>query len=324
MMDTTFAQLQVASLTRLLEEVGDDPLLGPQFRERLEEAEQFLRGVEDSEAASVPAPFPRTAMFLRGDGVQGSEGIRPGLAGEILIQYERMFVEQALRSERSVAQVAGRTRRPKGAAPPGLLFTGTPRGSFGMVFEPLAPADSTLRGTYIESLDAVTDLLIRVASGDGTSLDETPDGIQSPVLRPMRQLLKALGKYGVGLRVASDHRPPQSVSAAQIAKAVEQLERDISEEQIEVSGEFRGVTLLTGHFDFMTNDSRPISGIVTEQLALEGLGRIHNLTNRSCKASLWKTTFRSVQGAQRITYLLTNLSEVTQPEGERQRFLDLP
>ena len=321
MTDTTFAQFQIASLTRLLEEAGDDPLLGPQFRERLEEAEQFLRQAEASKALPEQVPFPRTAMFLRGDGVQGTEGIRPGLAGEILIQYERMFVEQALRSERALAQDSGRSRRPKGATVPGLLFTGTPRGSFGLVFVPLSPADSTLRDVYIQSLNSVTDSLIRVASGASSFVDATSDGIQSPVLRPMRQLLKALAKYGTGFRMAFDDRPPQSVSADQITKAVEQLERDVSEEQIEVLGEFRGVTLLTGHFDFMTDDSKSISGIVTEQLALEGLDRIHALTNRACKANLWKTTFRPLNGPQRVLYLLIEISEVVQ--AEPQRYLDI-
>lgn len=323
MMDKAFARIQVAELTTLLEEVGDDPVMGPQFRERLEEAEQFLRMSDESKAPPEQTPFPRTAMFLRGDGVQGTEGIRPGLAGEILIQYEKMFREQALRSERAVAQESERTRRPRKAADPGLLFTGTPRGSFGLVFVPLSPADSSLRDVYIQSLNSVTDLLIQVASGVGTILGDTLDGVQSPVLRPMRQLLKTLGKYGVGLRVAFDDRPPQSVSASQIAKSVEQLERDVSEEQVEVLGEFRGVTLLTGHFDFMTDDSRAISGIVTEQLAYEGLDRIHDLTNHTCKASLWKTTYRPTQGIPRITYVLTDLSEVARPAASAERFLDL-
>ncbi len=323
MMDATSAQLQVVSLTRLLEEVGDDPLLGPQFRERLEEAEQFLRRSDESRAAPEQVPFPRTAMFLHGDGVQGSEGIRPGLAGEVLIQYERMFVEQALQDERIVAQAAGRSRRPNGATPPGLLFTGTPRGSFGMVFVPQAADDSSMRGVYIESLNAVTDLLIRVASGGGTSLDETENGLQSPVMRPLKQLLKALGKYRVGLRMAFDNRPPQSVSADQILKAVERLDRDVTEEQVDVLGVFQGVTLMTGHFDFVTNDSTLISGIVTEQLALDGLDRIYALTNHNCKASLWKTTFRRNQGDPKTTYLLTDLSEVAQPAAYAGRLLDM-
>jgi hypothetical protein len=33
----------VAGLRELLKEVGDDPILGPQFRARLEEAEQTVR-----------------------------------------------------------------------------------------------------------------------------------------------------------------------------------------------------------------------------------------------------------------------------------------
>lgn len=48
MTDQTFAQIQVIELTRLLEEVGDDPVLGPQFRDRLKEAETFLKQAVES------------------------------------------------------------------------------------------------------------------------------------------------------------------------------------------------------------------------------------------------------------------------------------
>src|SRR5690606_2757419 len=106
-----FNQIQVIELRRLLGEAANDPILAPQLRRRLEAAERAAQE-QSSGTESRRVQLPRTAIFLRGGGVQDSDGIRPSLAGEALIQYERMFTEQALYDEREAAKDAGKSRRP--------------------------------------------------------------------------------------------------------------------------------------------------------------------------------------------------------------------
>lgn len=43
------------------------------------------------------------AFFKRGSGVQGSEGISPSLAVEALVQYKKIYAEQAMHDERVTA-----------------------------------------------------------------------------------------------------------------------------------------------------------------------------------------------------------------------------
>src|ERR1700722_559506 len=129
MNDQTFHEAQVLELRRLLETAGNDTIVAPQLRERLAEAEGELRRAIYQEGNVFPkeiTTLPRAAIFIRGGGVQGSEGIRPSLAGDLLIQYGKMFTAQAVHDEREAARKTGRKRRPRNAPVPELLFTGTP------------------------------------------------------------------------------------------------------------------------------------------------------------------------------------------------------
>ena len=110
MNDETFLQVQAVELQRLLDKSADDPILKPQLRRRLDEVVRALQVTKQQPGTLLPKEtpvLPRAAIFLRGGGVQDSEGIRPGLAGEALIQYEKMFTEQALHDERLAAKSAG-------------------------------------------------------------------------------------------------------------------------------------------------------------------------------------------------------------------------
>src|SRR5215469_10118159 len=101
MNNLTFLKVQALELRRLLESAGDDPIAVPQLRERLADAEKELQAALSQNGSLFPRDIhelPRAALFLRGGDVQ-EEGIRPSLAGEAMIQYEKMFIEQALHDE---------------------------------------------------------------------------------------------------------------------------------------------------------------------------------------------------------------------------------
>jgi hypothetical protein len=306
MNNLTFLQIQTVELRRLLEDAKDDPIMVPQLRVRLDEAEKALDAISREQGCLLPTEspiLPRAAVFLRGGGVQGSEGIRPSLAGEALIQYERMFVEQALHDERLAAKTAGRARRPRGATTPGLLFTGTPRGSFGLEFVPQMGEDDSLLAIHANSLVNVADALIRVAESSAMSLDEIVEGVPPRVLQPLKQFLRVLALNGAELRFAFPDRPSRSLSGSQIRAAADLLERDIHEETIVREGTFRGVTRESGYFDLLVGEEL-ITGTVADQLTEEDLEQIDRLTNQQCVADLQRTTVRKITGVETTSYVL--------------------
>lgn len=317
----SFLQIQSLELERLLQQSADDPILAPQLRDRLDEVNHALQAARQEPGSLLPKEtplLPRAAIFLRGGSVQGSEGIRPSLAGEALIQYEKMFTEQAIHDERMAAKHAGRQRRPRGASTPGLLFTGTPRGSFGLEFVPKASGDDSLIDIHAQSLVNVADTLTRVAESQPGSLDEILSNIPSRVLQPLTQFLKTLAEHDAELRLAFQDRPPKSLSVSQVKSAAERLEQAVTQETIErVPGVFRGVTWDTGNFDLRMTDGNLITGTVSDQLTEEDLERIEKLTNHECMADLQKTTVRKAGGAETSMFVLLDArsNEPSSPEG---------
>lgn len=176
MIERSLLEYQIAELTRLVESAGDDPILKPQLASRLRVAHERLE--QSYHAQGVlgwpTPPLPRSAIFLRGGGVHGSQGIRPSLAGNALIQYEKMFVAQATHDERIAAIQAGRQRRPRGAAMPGLIFTGTPRGSFGLEFSPQPTNDAALIQVHEKSLKNISAAIARIAT-------QSPENVEAAI-----------------------------------------------------------------------------------------------------------------------------------------------
>lgn len=307
MKDLTFLKVQALELRRLLERAGDDPIAVPQLRERLADAEKELQAALQQNGKLFPRDIhelPRAALFLRGGGVQGSQGIRPALAGEALIQYEKMFIEQVIHDEREAARNAGRQRRRRGAPTPSLLFTGTPRGSFGLEFVPQMTEEGSLLEVHAQSLRNVAEVLVRIAGSDADSLDEAIGPLPPRMLHPLKQFLKTLADHNAELRLAFHDKPSQSLTASQIQKAAERLARDVIENEIEMSGIFRGVTLETGHFDLRIDTGEVITGTVADDLTEDDLERIDGLTNKQCKAHLLKTTVQNISGTSSSSFVL--------------------
>ncbi len=316
MNDRSFLKDQAAQIRRLLDEAADDPILVPQLQQRLQAAEHELKAAESTLTTHFPieSALPKVALFLKGTGVRDSEGIRPALAGEALIKYERMFMEQALHDERAAARATGRTRRRRGAPTPTLLFTGTPRGSFGLEFVPQQSGDDALLPVHAQTLKNIANALMRVSVADPT-LEEAIAGISPRVLQPMKRFLKTLAQYEAELRLAFSDEPSRVIGGDRIKQAAERLDREWEEKEIEVKGTFRGLTRETTVFDLLPDGGGLISGTIADSLTEEDFDRIDALTNQPCVVVLQVTTLRPIGGTPRVTYLLLD-AKPKEPAGD--------
>jgi len=315
MNDRIFLKDQAAQIRRLLDEAADDPVLVPQLQQRLQAVERELSATESTSTTLFPmeSALPKVALFLKGTGVRDSEGIRPALAGESLIQYERMYTEQALHDERAAARAAGRTRRRRGSPTPTLLFTGTPRGSFGLEFVP--SGDDASLPVHAQTLKNIANALVRVSSADPT-LEQAIEGISPRVLQPMKRFLKTLAQYEAELRLAFSDEPSRVIAGDRIKQAAERLDREWEEKEIEVKGTFRGLTRETTVFDLIPDEGGLITGTIADSLTEEDFDRIDALTNQHCVVVLQVTTLRPVGGTPRVTYLLLD-AKPEEPTGDQ-------
>jgi hypothetical protein len=307
MNDLTFLQIQTIELQRLLDESADNPILAPQLEERLNDTRAKLEAERRQPGTILPKEvpsLPRAAIFMRGEAVEGSLGIRPSLAAEALTQFEKMFREQAVHDEREAARTAGRQRRPRGASSPGLWFTGTPRGSFGLEFVPQINEDDSLVAVHAESLENVATAISVVADSSASSFDDAVKKIPPAVIPPLTQFLKALSLHGAELRLAFHNRPSRSLSASSIRAAADSLEKNVEQKTVTVEGTFRGITLDSGYFDLRVSDTETIKGSLADSLTEDEMEKLVELINHECTASLEKTTVRKIGGGETATYVL--------------------
>jgi hypothetical protein len=307
MNDQIHLQSQAIHFRDLLEKAGDDPVIAAQARVRLEGIEKKLEALRLQPGTLYPEDFvvlPRAAVFLGGGGVKGHEGIRPSLAGDALIQYEKMFVEQALHDEREAARKAGGRRRKKGSPAPELLFSDTHQGSFGLEFVPQRNNDRAVLELHAKSLRHVADAVVAVTEGEGRPLDEVVRNIPAGVLKPLQSFLKTLAKHGAEVRFAFPDDAGETLSREKIQRAADRLDKDVRQEFMDCQGVIRGIAMESGVFDFNPDDGKTISGIVADSLTEEDLLRIIGLTNKRCEARLQQTSVEQVAGNFSRSYVL--------------------
>ena len=285
-----FQAARAADLERIIATADAESTLAIQLRERLQD-------VGATHGPSVNAP--RTALFLQGAAVDGTAGIDPQLAGQALLQYGRMFEEQAKIDEREAARQGGKNRRPPGAAHPKLLFTGTPRGSFGLEFRPQT-LDENLLQLHGQALEKLTRIIANLSGSDDARQDDFPP---PSVLRPLKLFFRSLARHDVTLRLATTFGRQHVLSREQIRDTAERLERYIVEQDQDVFGVFRGVTLESGHFDLLTDDGT-ITGTISADLTEQDHDRLVRLTNQRCRARIATTTVFHIDGREASSYTL--------------------
>lgn len=312
MNEQTFHQTQVIELERLYEDAKDNPILGYQLKQRLDEARR-ARDSASSDGTLFPKvqpELPRTAIFLRGDSVEGNLGIRPSLAGEAMIQYEKMFAEQAIVDEREAAKRVGRRRRPKGANRPSLLLTATPRGSFGMEFVPRVSSqdDEGMLAVHAESLQNITSSIEAITNE--SSFEESLEAVPPSVLHPLKQFLGVLANHGAELRIAFPDRTAFIVTSNAVAGAFDRLSREVTQDTSTFKGIFRGLTWESGMFDLKLESGDVITGQVSDELTEPDLERLSELQNMSCSAEIQVTTMRRLGKPDTTSYVLLTASAV--------------
>ena len=315
MTDISFLQAQAAGLSRLLSESEDDPILAPQLRERLEDAQAELDRLKTTRGVLLlPPPLPRAAFFLiGGPDVSGSDGVQPRLAGEALIQYEAMFVGQAIHDERQAARATGRQRRMRNAPAPALLLTGTPRGSFGFEFIPKLSTDGTNGELHAQALKHVAEWVDRVVSGD---LGELADvfGRVPPGVRPsLRGFLRVLADHGTGLRLAFSDAPARRLSGDQVRAAADRLQRDVTlDDNVPMRGILTGVLPENAEFEFRPDDGTTFKGDISDATD-EDVRQMRALQDRRCEAHFQRTTVKVAGRPNASSYVLLGVPALIEP-----------
>lgn len=290
---------QLIENERLQTLVADHPFMAASFAAQHEELEEKL--------ASLPVgeKEPRTVLFFAGEPVLGSIGIDANFAGQVLVPFQNMVMADY--SHRHHGTVGSRGRR-SGESQSRLLLTGLPRGSFGLELAK-AEGDELFEDDQLaDTLSHVTKLVEAAARSDEDFASELDDTAPR-VIQNLRDFLGVIAKANASLTLESgDTRcslPPDVAS-----DAFDRVSGTITnEEEIEVSGVFRGVLLDSWRYDFNDEAGHKLSGLLDEELSSETVaGWNREYFDRECVARLLKTTVVFKNGRVRTTYRLLDLT----------------
>lgn len=304
-------QAESIELTRLLKLADGDPVIVPQLENRLREVKQRFDTPTDG-ILFPPEPsraLPRAAFFLSHE--SDSVGIKPSVAGSVLVQYERMFIEQAMHEERMQAAEEGRQRRHRGLGEPVLALVGTPKGSFGFEF---SPTSAQMALTHEKALRQIAEA-VRLISQPNSELPNVLQSLPSKVIRPLKQFIKTVSDANMSLRFAFADLPSFRIPSVDLADASRRLEREVQVEDKSFTGTLRGLPLDSGQFDFKTSLGQYISGMLSDALTEEDYDRLLPLINRDTIVDLQETTIIQVDGTK-TAYVLIDAHKSNQPSGK--------
>ena len=296
-----FLKAQIMELDRLLESIGDHPLMSPAYRQRKKELENELSNLP------VGDKEPRTVLFFTGRPVQGSLGIDAGFASRILHSFQSMVSSEHAHVWHDPPGSRGRLG---GERESRLLLTGLPRGSFGLELSKANDAEPSNEIRLAKTLAHVTRLIESAGRSDedfAIELEMAPDRI----IKNLRNFLGIITKGNAGVRMESGDFQC-TLNPAQAREAYERVSSTTTrDDNVEEKGIFKGLLLESRRFDFTNDVEETISGKLDDELTSEQAGKmLHKYLERPCIASMFKTIVQFKTGHVQTNYRLKDLRDI--------------
>lgn len=318
MSDSNHEQIREQRLQELRANAGDDPIFSVQLEASLKREKQR----EQSDAWRSGLLFQnqvslgRVGVFFSSPAINESHAISAGLAGQLLVQYDRMYVELATRNER---RLTDGVRRKKGSSPPELMLTGTPKGSFGLELVPKPETDAQLGRSHAESIRELGEILVRLARSEG-NLDAIVSNIPPKVVQAAKTFFGLLAKHHAEVRFTFDNRASERLNLKQIVMISEALQKSTEQETKDYVGVFRGLCNDSHYFDFQPENEAVITGKADDLLNENDCTRIDQFKNKRCIATILKSVVVNLSGQKNTTYILLDVKPIEGTAAKQKEF----
>lgn len=294
---------QIIETERMLSLLKGHPIMSVGFQERLDELK--------NELASLPQNVtePRVQLLFSGNAVIGSKGIKSAFLGKTLKAFQEMIKTQAALVR--YGSVAERGKAKKGAHAD-LYITALPTGSFGVELTQLQNNELFEDEEVGTAIHEVMQLIEKVCNNEETFEDALAD-------TPKRNInnLKSFFKH-----VYDEHSMIKMQSGDFIVEApfeeVEMAYSRLSETTTEendlfITGVFRGALLDSGRFEIQDEEGKKYSGFISSEINEETLVNYdQNLLNQTCKFHLVVSNITFSTGKVKTSYELIEVTSLSQ------------
>ncbi len=294
---------QLIDLNRLLEKVGDHPLMAQGLKERIEMVEEELKSIP------LESFEPSLQFLFSGDAVLGSQGIKSTFLSKIMPPIEGLVKTQLAYNKYGKVGRRGRARKNSNAE---LFLTALPKGSFGIELSRLDFDEEDLYD-MVDTSEAMKDVITLIANTTESDqlFESTIEITPKRNLNNLKRFLQEVSNERSILKMDSGNIHIE-LSKEKIDKAASRVSFALKENnEIFITGIFRGVLLDSNRFDILDDEGKQISGSISPDLDEEQLIEYDKkFLNQYCKIHLivYKTKFKTLN--ERTDYELLEITEI--------------
>jgi hypothetical protein len=291
---------QILDTERMLELVGDHPLMSESLLDKINNLKEKLAGF------STDLIEPKIRLLFSGDAVKGSLGIKSKFVSKTIKPIQELIKTQTALVRFGAVGQRGKT---KNSANSELYLTALPTGSFGVELSQLEHNDLFDEEDVSKAIKQVVELIDASTESD-EKFEQAVENTPKRNLTNLKSFLKTVADANSILKIETGSFGV-NISEKEIRDGYERVNStDNEEDEIFVNGILRGFLLDSGKFEIITEEGNPITGIIYPEIPEEQLIEYDKkYLNKKCRIHLLvhKTTF--ITGREKISYELVEITD---------------
>jgi len=291
---------QILDTERMLELVGDHPLMSESLLDKINNLKENLAGF------STDLIEPKIRLLFSGNAVKGSLGIKSKFVSETIKPIQELIKTQTALVRFGAVGQRGKT---KNSANSELYLTALPTGSFGVELSQLEQNDLFDEEDVSKAIKQVVELIDASTESD-EKFEQAVENTPKRNLTNLKSFLKTVADANSILKIETGSFGV-NISEQEIRDGYERVNStDNEENEIFVNGILRGFLLDSGKFEIITAEGNPITGIIYSEIPEEQLIEYDKkYLNKNCRINLLvhKTTF--ITGREKISYELVEITD---------------
>ncbi|MBN8825396.1 MULTISPECIES: hypothetical protein [unclassified Spirosoma] len=292
---------QIVETQRLLDMVGDHPLMSFGLAERIETLRQEL------DSLPTESFEPKVQLLFSGEAVSGSQGIKASFVSKTIPPFQELVKSKTSKIRGGRARRGEKILRSKSTD---LFVTALPRGSFGVE---LSQMETNGLFDSVDVSRGIKDVMNLIS--DSTS-DESFESILEKTtqndLVNLKKFLRGIVEEKSILKMESGELFIE-LSKDKIADAYERVALIIKDESEDfLKGIFKGILLDSKKFEFVLQDGKKIFGSIDDELSEWQLIEYNKLSNTFCEFHL--RTFKIIlkSGVEKTKYRLLGIKPLNE------------
>ncbi len=249
-------------------------------------------------------------LYFGGDPVTGSEMIQTSFAADALNRFQD-FVSAVYANRRGELAEAGPLPNMRESQ---LALAGLPRGSFGFLLQENADSESLVDSNLRNAIQEASNLMGNIIPGEDSEEEVELPAMNPRVFAALKNFISLLSKHNASLAIETD-ATKISLPKEKVKISGDYIENvtEVTSDDINIIGVFKGVTGIKRRFDFVPEDLEQygggLSGRLTKDIDDKFINRMNTeYMDAKCRVLLQRTiTKKSDSSRSMVRWILKDI-----------------